>query len=180
MADNVIDISKAIQQAAGAMTGGANLSTAEQMALRLAPTLAGMYVSMASPSGFIGTAKEAGSVAGALVEAGKNAPAGSLFNTLFASGKHQEDQQELMNLLKSAGSPDAMKTALLDKVKSAVTGLASKGDANQSAAYKNLIVAIATKVAEASKEGGFLGFGGTLVSDAEKNAIADIKRALGM
>jgi len=33
-------------------------------------------------------------------------------------------------------------------------------------------------VAEASKEGGFLGFGGIRVSDAEKATLADINKAL--
>jgi hypothetical protein len=34
-------------------------------------------------------------------------------------------------------------------------------------------------VAEASTEGGFLGFGGVKVSDAEKATLADIAKALG-
>jgi hypothetical protein len=38
---------------------------------------------------------------------------------------------------------------------------------------------LASKVAEASKEGGFLGFGGVQVSDAEKAALAEISSALG-
>jgi hypothetical protein len=34
-------------------------------------------------------------------------------------------------------------------------------------------------VAEASKEGGFLGFGGVQVSEAEKATLAEIAAALG-
>ena len=34
--------------------------------------------------------------------------------------------------------------------------------------------------AEAAKEGGFLGFGGTLVSDDEKSALQTIRTALGL
>jgi hypothetical protein len=34
-------------------------------------------------------------------------------------------------------------------------------------------------VAEASKEGGFLGFGGVQVSEAEKATLAEIATALG-
>jgi hypothetical protein len=40
------------------------------------------------------------------------------------------------------------------------------------------MVALSRKVAEASKEGGFLGFGGTLVSKEEEQAIAEIATAL--
>jgi hypothetical protein len=35
-------------------------------------------------------------------------------------------------------------------------------------------------VAEAAAEGGFLGFGGVQVSEAEKATLADIAKALGV
>ena len=46
------------------------------------------------------------------------------------------------------------------------------------AAFKAWLLHISTKVAEASKEGGFLGFGGIAVSDAEKATLSDIANAL--
>ena len=45
-------------------------------------------------------------------------------------------------------------------------------------AFKAWLGAIAERVAEASKEGGFLGFGGVQVSDAEKATLAEIAGAL--
>ena len=39
---------------------------------------------------------------------------------------------------------------------------------------------IAQAVAEASKEGGFLGFGGVQVSETEKATLAHIKESLGL
>jgi hypothetical protein len=48
-----------------------------------------------------------------------------------------------------------------------------------SRAFKDWIGAISQSVAEASKENGFLGFGGVQVSDAEKATLADIAKALG-
>lgn len=50
---------------------------------------------------------------------------------------------------------------------------------NDAAAFKTWIYANAVRVAEAAKEGGFLGFGGVRVSDKEKVALADIAAALG-
>ena len=47
------------------------------------------------------------------------------------------------------------------------------------AGFKAQLRTISQKVAEASKEGGFLGFGGVPVSDAEKATLADISKALG-
>ena len=51
------------------------------------------------------------------------------------------------------------------------------GDA---AAFKAWLRGISQKVAEASKEGSFLGVGGVQVSDAEKATLADISNALGI
>jgi hypothetical protein len=46
-------------------------------------------------------------------------------------------------------------------------------------AFKAWLRGISQKVAEASKEGSFLGVGGGQVSDAEKATLADISKALG-
>jgi hypothetical protein len=50
---------------------------------------------------------------------------------------------------------------------------------SDAAAYKSWLVEIASDVAEASKEGGFLGFGGVAVSDAEKATLSEIANVLG-
>jgi hypothetical protein len=41
-------------------------------------------------------------------------------------------------------------------------------------------VSVGQKVAEAAKEGGFLGFGGTLVSDQEAATVREVSTALGV
>ncbi len=47
-------------------------------------------------------------------------------------------------------------------------------------AFKAWVSATAQTVAEAGKEGGFLGFGGEKVSAAERKTLADIDTALGL
>jgi hypothetical protein len=47
-------------------------------------------------------------------------------------------------------------------------------------AFKVWISETAASVAEASTEGGFLGFGGTKVSEAERRTLAEIDAALGL
>lgn len=66
----------------------------------------------------------------------------------------------------------------LDGLKKVSTILDAKapGDA---AAFKAWLCAISQKVAAASVEGAFLGFGGQRVSDAEKATLADIAKSLG-
>jgi hypothetical protein len=46
-------------------------------------------------------------------------------------------------------------------------------------AYKDTLMAVARATAEASKDGGFLGIGGKLVSDDEQKALDAIRTALG-
>ena len=56
--------------------------------------------------------------------------------------------------------------------------LDSKVDPAQAAQYRQWALGVADKVAMASTEGGFLGFGGTRLSDAEKSLIDQLKTAL--
>jgi hypothetical protein len=50
---------------------------------------------------------------------------------------------------------------------------------DNAAAFKTWLRDISQKVAEASVEGSFLGFGGVRVSDAETATLRDIAKALG-
>ena len=49
---------------------------------------------------------------------------------------------------------------------------------DEAVAFKDWLKQIAQKTAEASTEGGFLGFGGVQVSEAEKATLAEITSAL--
>jgi hypothetical protein len=69
------------------------------------------------------------------------------------------------------------KTAVLDRVKSAVDLVARKGSAEEATAYRKMLADVAERAASASKEGGFLGFGGVRVSDKEQAFISEVKRA---
>ena len=50
---------------------------------------------------------------------------------------------------------------------------------SEAKAFKDWLNQIANLVAEAGVEGGFLGFGGVKVSDAERATLAEISTALG-
>lgn len=51
-------------------------------------------------------------------------------------------------------------------------------DPGESAPYKAMILDIAEKTAEASKEGGFLGFGGKKISEGEADTLAQLRTLL--
>jgi hypothetical protein len=69
---------------------------------------------------------------------------------------------------------------VLDRVKSAVSLVSAKGSAAEAQAYKDMLVDVAQQAANASKEGGFLGFGGVRVSDKEQAFIAEVSKAVGI
>ena len=81
-----------------------------------------------------------------------------------------------------AAAEGAKRQELKGRAIEAVRQAASIVDAKapiDAAAYKEWRPHISQKVAEASKEGCFLGFGGVAVSDAEKATLSEIRTALG-
>ena len=73
-----------------------------------------------------------------------------------------------------------LKTAVLERVKSTAALVAAKATPAEAQAYKSMLVSVAERAASASKEGGFLGFGGVRVSDKEQAFIAEVRAAAGI
>jgi hypothetical protein len=150
--------------------------------LMAAPLLTSMYVMGASLSGPIGLVKEMMAGVDTAMKAGKAAAPGTLLNSLFSEEnmKKEQDkmQQETKESTQGAQNMDEAKTKILRDLKSAVYFISTKGSAEEADAFKKLMIEVAEKVANAAKEGGFMGIGGTLVNDAEKTAIAEITAAM--
>lgn len=58
--------------------------------------------------------------------------------------------------------------------------LSTKAQPGEAEQYKNWVLDIAEEVSKAAKEGGFLGFGGTQMSDAETELFSQVAKALGV
>jgi hypothetical protein len=96
---------------------------------------------------------------------------------------------ELMDeLVKSPPSidPDRVKEAegkigaiASERLRAAMELLEAKATLQEVDAYKTFVMTAAQAVASAHKEGGFLGIGGTEISDAEHRALDEISIALG-
>ena len=160
-----------VQSAAGAADAlKAAFSNEEWLKLRLAPTATAFYVVTASPSGPVGMLKELGAAGDVMKTALKDAPATSLVNVAFGNAL-AETEGEVHIDEKSA------RPTMLDTIKAAAAAVKAKTPAEYdgfAASLKNL----ATSVANASKEGGFLGFGGKTVSKEEQQALDEISAAL--
>ena len=79
-------------------------------------------------------------------------------------------------LKEAGGDISALATERLRKAMSVLDATATSDEAD---AYKTFVMTVAQAVAGAHKEGGFLGIGGTRVSDAENQALDEISLALG-
>ncbi|MCC7161220.1 MAG: hypothetical protein IT331_01895 [Anaerolineae bacterium] len=150
--------------------------------LMAAPMLVAMYVMGSSLSGPIGLVKEMMSGVETAMNVAKNSAPDSVLHTLFseANMKQQQDkmQQETKESTAGAQNMGEAKAKMLADVKGAVAIISSKGSSDEIADYKKLIVQVAENVANAAKEGGFMGIGGTIVNEAEKTAISDIQAAV--
>ena len=157
--------------------------TAEEWTLlRLVPSLVSGGTSAADPSGIFASIKEATAGAAGMAEAFKANSALELFGAL-AADKSIPGMPDPKSLLGEGSREQQManfKSAVLDRVKSAVELVARKASPAEAEAYRAMLAGVAQKAAEASKEGGFLGFGGVRVSNAEQAFIVEVKQAAGL
>jgi hypothetical protein len=67
---------------------------------------------------------------------------------------------------------------VLDRARSATDLLAAKAGPGEAAAYRHWLVGIADQVVNAAKSGGFLGIGGSWVSESERLFVDKLSRVL--
>jgi hypothetical protein len=157
--------------------------TAEEWTLlRLAPSLVSGGMAAADPSGIFASIKEAAAGAQGMAEAFKSNAALELFSALGAdrSIPGMPDPKSMLGEGPREQQMQNFKIAVLDRVKSAVDVVTRKGSAEEAAAYRKMLADVAERAANASKEGGFLGFGGVRVSEKEETFISEVKRAVGI
>ena len=77
------------------------------------------------------------------------------------------------------GTPEELRSRGLQKLREAVALLEEKAEPDEVDAYRGFVLGIADRVAHAHKSGGFLGFGGHEVSDAERAALVEIRVTIG-
>ena len=155
-----------------------NFSESEWTCLLRAPFLAGLLIGFASPSGLVGSIKEAYAARKLLVETKQNGGKNALIDALVADLDTDDGRSraDLLHLANRTGD-DAVRAICADL--RAASLAAYHADPALGAGFAAWILAIARAVAEASREGGgLLGIGGKLVSDAEEAALERIRTAL--
>jgi hypothetical protein len=136
---------------------------------------AGLLITLSDASGPLGLTKEALAVGKAIAESATGGVP-EIVKSLAESVK-QGGRAELPQL--PTGERAQTKEALMETIRSAVRAVETKSPA-EAESYKTWLTSVATKVSEASKEGGFLGIGGTRVSTDEQTALDQLSAALGV
>ncbi|PPD43702.1 MAG: hypothetical protein CTY15_09190 [Methylocystis sp.] len=157
-----------------------DFSPAEWQKLVQAPLLAGFAVSVADPSSFVGSVQEAFANAKQLAEA-KTGSSGDLVKEVadeILSSSGRAEAREGIRAMAQGAKLDEIKARALAGLKETATILDQKAP-GEAAAFKAWLAQISKTVAEAGTEGGFLGFGGIKVSDAEKATLEEISSVLG-
>ena len=158
--------------------------------LACVPQLIGMSIASASNSGIIGTGKELFASASSLLEGAKSYPDNSLIRQIVpdptgdrskAIGVARKTRDWAAARMKAKGvnSAERLRALMIEDTKAASALLAAKASPAEASEYKQWALSVAEKVANASSEGGFLGFGGERVTAAEKALIDEVKSALG-
>lgn len=160
------------------MTTKAAFTPEEWNQLIQAPLNVAMLITVASPSLF-GSIKEMWSAAQALIEAAQQHAPNELMGDIFAVYTDQ-------NAFKAAEpkydtkDPHALRQQILANVGAAAALVGSKGTAEEAGAFNQWLYDFGVRQANSAKEGGFLGIGAVRVSEAEKNALAELADVLGL
>ncbi|MEE9445800.1 MAG: hypothetical protein V3V19_09065 [Cocleimonas sp.] len=156
--------------------------------LTTTPTQIGTVMAFSEGSG-LGTVKEMFASSKSYVNGLKEYPNNEIITGVLPSvtdlkeamGKSKEMRTKAVDRLKELGisSADQLRGQLIEDSKAVAAILDEKATPEEASEYKEWAMGIARNVAHAAKEGGFLGFGGTRVSDGEKEAFTKIAEALG-
>jgi hypothetical protein len=164
------------------MADKSNFTPEEWKLLLESVMMAGIAVTVAEPSGLWGLLKESFASGSALRQAKIDPGSSPLIKAVVADFETSEGQSTARDGLRAklaSSKPAEIKARCIETLRQARALVDSKAP-DDTAAFKGWLREISQHVAEASKEGGFLGFGGVLVSDAEKATLGEISSALGL
>jgi hypothetical protein len=161
------------------MANKASFTQEEWARVVASPVMVGMAITAADPSGLWGLLKEGVASGWALLNAKQDANANALVRAVaedFAGGDGRTVVRDRLQSFRGAQAAD-LKRKAVDELR-AVSSIVDAKAPEDAAAFKSWLRDIAQQAAEAGNEGGFLGFGGVAVSDAERTTLAEISSTL--
>jgi hypothetical protein len=158
------------------MTTKSDFTQEEWVRVRRAPFVAGMAISMADPGGPIELTKETS----ASLKLATNPPSREQLLAEIAldiQAMTQERQNPLTDFKPTQDSDPRQQ--MVEELSAVSAIVSSKATAEESAAFRQWLLATAQAAADAAKEGGFLGFGAVQVSEGEQNMLDQLRAAIG-
>ena len=159
------------------MTTKTDFTPEEWDALLAGPLAASMYIIVASPS-VLGSIKEITAMSKELAKAATRPDNTELLRFMLADYKDKDIIKRVTPNVK--GKPEEVMASLRTIIETAVNLLNEKATPEESAQIREWMYELGVAVAEAAREGGFLGIGAVRVSDAEKKALAELAELLGV
>lgn len=158
------------------MTTRSDYTDEEWAALRRAPLVAGLAVSLADPGGPIELTKE---TLAALRAVGAPPPHEPLLTEVSQDGLAQAQARH--NVTKELGLKGATaREQIVEELYRVNEILAAKATPDEAASFRGWMVQAAEDAAAAAKEGGFLGIGATRISEGEAAMLARLREILGV
>jgi hypothetical protein len=150
------------------MTEKADFDAASWEKISGAPAIAAMYVITAEKGG---TIRESMAVGKVYAEAREKSTGSPLVDEIVASLSSVTPNQ--------FENKEQFRAQAIPQIEEAVRLLAGKAAEADVAAYRDFILELAQRVADADKSGGFLGIGGERETSSETAAIEELRSALG-
>jgi hypothetical protein len=150
------------------MTEKADFDAASWEKISGAPAIAAMYVITAEKGG---TIRESMAVGKVYAEAREKSTGSPLVDEIVASLSSVTPNQ--------FENKEQFRAQAIPQIEEAVGLLAGKAAEADVAAYRDFILELARRVADADKSGGFLGIGGERETSSETAAIEELRSALG-
>jgi len=161
------------------MATKADFTVDEWTQIQRAPFMAGLAVVAASPSGPFGVVKELFAVGRMLGAVKTQGTSNDLIKALVAD--IEAGAKDLSAPAEMKGKPqEQVRSYAIESLRQVAALIDKKTKPDEAQGFKQWLVSVAQKVAEAAKEGGFLGFGGTQVSEQEASTIKELSTALGV
>jgi hypothetical protein len=142
------------------MTTKASFNAEDWALISTAPALAGLLVASSEPGGNL---RESVALSRAYAEARGQHP-GELLEDILTTAPS-------LDAANRPRSPEDIRNVALDQLRHAVRTLDRVAEDDELVEYKRFVYALAQEVAQAHKEGGFLGIGGQAVSPGEQTAL---------
>jgi hypothetical protein len=159
------------------MTTKTDFTDEEWARLERAPVVAGFALSLADPGGPIEAAKESLATIKTVIETAKAGGQPELVDAVakdvFEMAQHRQNP---LGDFKPRGALAGEQ--VLDELKAVNELLREKATPEEAAAFREWLLAVAQRAAEAAKEGGFLGFNAVRVSENEQQMLDKLRETL--